>query len=161
MKKSTKKNIKKNDDKVNNILLIIFILLTIVVISLIIKLVSIKLDNKIYPNTTIPIVEKDSSNNIGIQIGKMNGKEEYILDISNYRDSNILKNISYKMEITNKDNADISIYKNDKKIDITNNNLIVIEEKLGSKKDYDRYKIILNSKNNINNKSLLDINIYS
>ena len=152
MKKNSKKksnfNFKKLD-KQDKALLGTMALLLILVIVLAIVALTLKNNaaNK-KANITIPILEKQTQNEISVDLSEMAAGEtkEYIFKISNYKDKDVNdKAITYNIEITPNDNATIKLYKEESTKDLlAEKDYEITDNKLPKdKKTEDEYHMII------------------
>ncbi len=175
VKKETKKEVKKPTKKVQEkenfnqekALAVTFVLLAIlVIILLVVALVQKnKTEAKEESHITIPVLEEDTESRITINLKEFEASEsnEYIFVVSNYREKRLIKeNIEYDLKITNNDNIDIKLYKNDGKRDLLDEELEVEDNKLvKNKKQEDIYKLVIEKNNKIKEDSIIEIEIDS
>ena len=119
--KLSKKSIINKD----NYLYYIFFILLIIVIILGINVYKASKDNKNkQANIVVPIYEKNTSNELEIDMEELSNKDEYSIKLANYRQDNINKEkIEYTMTIENKSKAYIKVTKDEDK-----SNLITDQE---------------------------------
>ena len=167
MKKESKKNIKKQAINQENVLAIVFVALSILVIILLI--IALKQKNarqvKDESHITIPVLEENTKSNISINLKEFKEEDtnEYVFIVSNYREDKINKNeLEYDLKITNSDNVEIKLYKNEntnnlieKELEVEDNTLIK------NKKQEDVYKLVITKNDKIKDTSVINIEIDS
>lgn len=158
-----KKPQKKSIINKNNYLYLIFIALSIIVIFLGIKVYQKSKVKKVEEaNIVIPILKKEASYDMTIDLQELLKKGEYSIKISNFRQDNINKEeIEYKITITNESNASIKVTKDQDDtnliIDQTSTRIEGVSLK-ANKKDYAIYHFSVD-KNGTKIKSGNKINI--
>lgn len=168
-KKNTKN--KKEQTKTlinkNNYLYIIFVVLLIIVIFLGIKVYQKSKTKQIEEaDIVIPILKKDTSYEMNIDLQELLKKEDYSIKISNFRQDIINEEkIKYKITINNDSDANIKVTK-----DQDENNLIIDQESTriegvslnANKKDFAIYHFsVENKKNKIDKGNSINIRIES
>lgn len=147
-KKPTKKSKMKKLDKQDKILLITLVLLIILVIALLISALNLKNKESKKANITIPILEKQTKNEISVDLSEMASGEtkEYIFKVSNFKDKVVNeKNANYNILITPSKNAIVELYKKGSTKNLVAKNVYEIENnKLPkNKKTEDEYHMII------------------
>lgn len=169
-KKSIKKRINNKKSNSEKVLLIVFCLLLILVIILSVVAINKKNTTKttIKSNIIIPIIEKNSQNELSIDISNMKKKEEkeYIFKITNTQDKNINnEKIEYSIQFTKPSYVTLELYKNnsDKNLLSDQDNLILSNNQLAKNKEQnDIYRLIIkNDKNTTDSAKLVTIQIES
>ena len=147
------------------LLLLIFGLLLALIVIMSLTIMKKKDDSSNeYSDLVIPILRKNSTNELSVDLSKIEDKE-YLIKITNYRNDTInQEEISYNVEIENKSEVSIEIYKNEYKKDLAsdNANFTIENNTLGTKKKQeDIYKIIVTDEKKLTSKNSLKINITS
>lgn len=151
-KKNIKKRINNNQKSTSEkILFIIFSLLVILVIILGIFAINKKSTTKetVKSNIIIPIMEKNSKNELSIDISQMkkDQQKEYIFKVTNVQDKNINKeNIEYSIKFTKPSSITLELYKNnsDKNLLSNQENLALSNNMLAKNKEQiDIYKLVI------------------
>ena len=119
IKKDNKLSKKSIINKDNYLYYIFFILLIIVIIlGINVYKVSREKDNK-QANIVVPIYEKNTSNELEIDMEELSNKDEYSIKLANYRQDNINKEkIEYTMTIENESKAYIKVTKDEDKTNL-------------------------------------------
>ena len=162
-----KKNTKKQTINQEKVLAIIFVALAILVIILLIVALKQKNERKARNEShiTVPVLEENTTSNISINLKefKEENTNEYIFIVSNYRQDKInKKELEYDINITNSDNIDIKLYKNDDTTNILDEDLEVEDNILvKNKKQEDIYKLVITKNDKIKDSSVINIEIDS
>ena len=162
-----KKNTKKQTINQEKILAITFVLLAILVIILLIVALKQKNERKARNEShiTVPVLEENTTSNISINLKefKEENTNEYVFIVSNYRQDKInKKELEYDINITNSDNIDIKLYKNDDTTNILDEDLEVEDNILvKNKKQEDIYKLVITKNDKIKDSSVINIEIDS
>lgn len=167
MKKESKKNIKKQAINQEKVLAIVFVALSILVIILLI--IALKQKNarqvKDESHITIPVLEENTKSNISINLKEFKEEDtnEYVFIVSNYREDKINKNeLEYDLKITNSDNVEIKLYKNENTTNLIEKELEVEDNTLiKNKKQEDVYKLVITKNDKIKDTSVINIEIDS
>ena len=167
MKKESKKNIKKQAINQEKVLAIVFVALSILVIILLI--IALKQKNarqvKDESHITIPVLEENTKSNISINLKEFKEEDtnEYVFIVSNYREDKINKNeLEYDLKITNSDNIEIKLYKNENTTNLIEKELEVEDNTLiKNKKQEDVYKLVITKNDKIKDTSVINIEIDS
>lgn len=179
-KKKTKDlSIKEEDNKKSNIfkftkfdsidllLLVILIALLILVIILGFKLKETKENYKEYVRASIvvPVLSKDTNNNISVDVSNMqkDATKSYVFKVANNKDNNINpEEVVYALQLTNTDNVEVEVYKNDGKENILPGSKIILDNKLiANEEQVDVYTLKIKANNKTSDKELITINIVS
>ena len=122
IKKTIKKNNipKKRIINKENYLYYIFFILLIIVIILGINVYKASKDNKNkQANIVVPIYEKNTSNELEIDMEELSNQDEYSIKLANYRQDNINKEkIEYTVTIENESKAYIKVTKDEEKTNL-------------------------------------------
>ena len=162
-----KKNTKKQTINQEKVLAIIFVALAILVIILLIVALKQKNERKARNEShiTVPVLEENTTSNISINLKefKEENTNEYVFIVSNYRQDKInKKELEYDINITNSDNIDIKLYKNDDTTNILDQDLEVEDNILvKNKKQEDIYKLVITKNDKIKDSSVINIEIDS
>lgn len=162
-----KKNTKKQTINQEKVLAIAFVLLAILVIILLIVALKQKNERKARNEShiTVPVLEENTTSNISINLKefKEENTNEYVFIVSNYRQDKInKKELEYDINITNSDNIDIKLYKNDDTTNILDEDLEVEDNILvKNKKQEDIYKLVITKNDKIKDSSVINIEIDS
>lgn len=162
-----KKNTKKQTINQEKVLAIIFVALAILVIILLIVALKQKNERKARNEShiTVPVLEENTTSNISINLKefKEENTNEYVFIVSNYRQDKInKKELEYDINITNSDNIDIKLYKNDDTTNILDEDLEVEDNILvKNKKQEDIYKLVITKNDKIKDSSVINIEIDS
>lgn len=162
-----KKNTKKQSINQEKVLAIIFVALAILVIILLIVALKQKNERKARNEShiTVPVLEENTTSNISINLKefKEENTNEYVFIVSNYRQDKInKKELEYDINITNSDNIDIKLYKNDDTTNILDEDLEVEDNILvKNKKQEDIYKLVITKNDKIKDSSVINIEIDS
>lgn len=162
-----KKNTKKQTINQEKVLAIAFVLLAILVIILLIVALKQKNERKARNEShiTVPVLEENTTSNISINLKefKEENTNEYVFIVSNYRQDKInKKELEYVINITNSDNIDIKLYKNDDTTNILDEDLEVEDNILvKNKKQEDIYKLVITKNDKIKDSSVINIEIDS
>lgn len=162
-----KKNTKKQTINQEKVLAITFVLLAILVIILLIVALKQKNERKARNEShiTVPVLEENTTSNISINLKefKEENTNEYVFIVSNYRQDKInKKELEYDINITNSDNIDIKLYKNDDTTNILDEDLEVEDNILvKNKKQEDIYKLVITKNDKIKDSSVINIEIDS
>ena len=169
MKQKSKKksNNKKPIDKLDIAMILIILLLAIFIIFQVFKLIKEIKYKETIPEAYIvfPILEKNSNSSITLTMSEFKKDYIYRFIVTNYRNTNINKEqIKYTISISNEDETDISIYKNENKKDLATSekSFKISGNKLKAKeKQSDVYELKLNDTSNVTKDSKVIINIES
>lgn len=148
------------------VLLIIFGGLIALIISLILTVAkNEKEPQNVFADLIVPVIEEKSYNEFSINLAEIKDNK-YIIKVTNYRKENIIniKEVSYNLEVINKENVEIELYKNEIKDNlISKNNSVLIEKNMlkASKKQEDVYKIVVVDDKKLTSKDTLKIIISS
>lgn len=162
-----KKNNKKQSINQEKVLAITFVLLAMLVIILLIVALKQKNERKARNEShiTVPVLEENTTSNISINLKefKEENTNEYVFIVSNYRQDKInKKELEYDINITNSDNIDIKLYKNDDTTNILDEDLEVEDNILvKNKKQEDIYKLVITKNDKIKDSSVINIEIDS
>lgn len=162
-----KKNTKKQTINQEKVLAITFVLLAMLVIILLIVALKQKNERKARNEShiTVPVLEENTTSNISINLKefKEENTNEYVFIVSNYRQDIInKKELEYDINITNSDNIDIKLYKNDDTTNILDEDLEVEDNILvKNKKQEDIYKLVITKNDKIKDSSVINIEIDS
>lgn len=162
-----KKNTKKQSINQEKVLAMIFVALAILVIILLIVALKQKNERKARNEShiTVPVLEENTTSNISINLKefKEENTNEYVFIVSNYRQDKInKKELEYDINITNSDNIDIKLYKNDDTTNILDEDLEVEDNILvKNKKQEDIYKLVITKNDKIKDSSVINIEIDS
>jgi len=122
IKKTIKENNKPKKRIINkeNYLYYIFFILLIIVIILGINVYKASKDNKNkQANIVVPIYEKNTSNELEIDMEELSNQDEYSIKLANYRQDNINKEkIEYTVTIENESKAYIKVTKDEEKTNL-------------------------------------------
>jgi len=122
IKKTIKENNKPKKRIINkeNYLYYIFFILLIIVIILGINVYKASKDNKNkQANIVVPIYEKNTSNELEIDMEELSNQDEYSIKLANYRQDNINKEkIEYTVTIENESKAYIKVTKDEDKTNL-------------------------------------------
>lgn len=177
VKESKKKNIRKTSkkkklniniipqDTTEMILTIVFLALLIFTIILGFKVNNLKAIQReeVNANIILPVLEKESFNEISVDISNMKKDEtkEYVFKISNSKNNSINnEEIKYNIELENNTDLEIEVLKNDEKISLTNNELLD-NYLIKDAEQIDTFKLIIKAKKKIKDKELLQIKVRS
>lgn len=147
---SKKKSVKKDLTKQDMVLLGTFIALIILVSAL--GLYAMNIEKIAKANSTaditVPVLEEQSESEISVEISDMQKGDtrEYTLVVANYKDDKVLdKVLSYNIDITPSETANVKVYKNESSTNLlTNDDLSIENNKFkAGKKTEDTYKIII------------------
>ena len=148
------------------VLLIIFGGLIALIISLFLTVIkNEKEPQNIYADLIVPVIEEKSHNEFSINLSEIKNNK-YIIKVTNYRKKDIIniKEMSYDLEVINKKNVAIELYKNEIKDNlISKNNSVLIEKNMlkANKKQEDVYKIVVVDDKKLTSKDTLKIKISS
>ena len=167
MKKKTKKKINidfNNQDKALLGTFVALIILVAILGTVVLNLDEITKDDK--EILTIPVLEKHSDSEIGIEVADMEegSTKEYIFAVSNFKDKKVLDaNTLYDIDITPTENTEIKVYKNESSDNlITENDLLIENNELKSKeKMTDTYKVVIKAIKTPKDKEKITIKIHS
>jgi len=165
MKKRNKKS--KEIDKVDILMIGVLIVLGIFILFQGIKLVkevTKKKDNPIKANIVIPVLSKNTNSSITLNMKEFKEESEYVFKVTNFRNNDINEEkLSYKVIIANPDQTNILITKNDKDINVDNEEEFVSSKNSlkAKEKQTDIYKVKIKDKNNIKEDSKVIITIES
>ena len=165
MKKRNKKS--KEIDKIDILMIGVLIVLGIFILFQGIKLVkevTKKKDNPIKANIVIPVLSKNTNSSITLNMKEFKEESEYVFKVTNFRNNDINEEkLSYKVIIANPDQTNILITKNEKDINVDNEEEFVSSKNnlKAKEKQTDIYKIKIKDKNNIKEDSKVIITIES
>ena len=165
MKKRNKKS--KEIDKLDILMIGVLIVLGIFILFQGIKLVkevTKKKDNPIKANIVIPVLSKNTNSSITLNMKEFKEESEYIFKVTNFRNNDINEEkLSYKVMIANPDLTNIIVTKNDKDINVDNEEEFVSNKNSlkAKEKQTDIYKVKIKDKNNIEEDSKVIITIES
>ena len=167
-KKKKKKNTKKEIDTVDKIMIGVLVLLGIFIVFLGFRLVfeiSKSSKNTVKANIVIPVLNKQNTSSITLNMKEFNEKSVYIFKVNNYRNNDVNKEkINYTVRVLNEDQTNIILTKNDsdKNLANTEKEFEVPNNKLKAKeKQSDVYRLKIKDKNNIKSDSKVIISIDS
>lgn len=168
MDKKKKKKVKNiefdNQDKTLLGTFVILIVLVAVLGTVVLNLDKIAKDDK--EVLTIPILEKQTDSEIGIEVADMEegSSKEYIFAVASFKDKvKVETNLLYDIDITPTESTEIKVYKNDSSDNLITEDDLLIEnnEFKANKKTTDTYKVVIKAISKPKEKEKITIKINS
>ncbi len=173
--KKKRKNNKKNKinimphDSIEVALLVVLIVMIIITATLGYKVYERKNShvNVIKSSIVVPLLGKDTNNQISIDISNMKKDEtkKYSFKVSNSKDNNInTEEVLYALQLELEDDAaiDIELYKNNGEKNILPENKLVIDNKLvANEEQTDTYLVKIKANKKTKDRDLITVNIIS